>query len=127
MSPSPNNSNLDAAILTGSASSARLHTPFARESGDLAGASPPKFGGKQSREGYKPQAVAHASEESRAFVVPKKSANSVVTPEESVEGRGAANGNSPSETRTGLSAGVCASHEFERVGERAKLFRLPRP
>ena len=116
-SPSPNNSNLDAAILTVSTSSARLHMPYARESGDLAGASPPKFGGKQPREGDEPQVVVHACEESRAFVVPRKPVNSVVTPEESVEGRGAANGNSPSETRTGHSAGLGAPTELARVGE----------
>jgi RNA-directed DNA polymerase len=119
-SSSPNNSSLDAMILPRSTSSASLHKPHARESGDLAGASPPKSDGKQSREGHKPQAVVHACEESRAPVVPEKSANSVVTPEESVEGRGAANGNPPSETCTGHSAGLSALTDLARVGERAR-------
>ena len=77
-------------------------------------------GGRQSREGDEPQAVASACEESRAPIVPKKPVNSEVTPEESVEGRGAANGNSPSETRTGLSAGLSALTNLARVGEKAK-------
>jgi RNA-directed DNA polymerase len=77
-------------------------------------------GGRQSREGDEPQAVAHACEESRAPIVPKKPANSEVTPEESVEGRGAANGNSPSGTRTGHSAGLSALTDLARVGERAR-------
>lgn len=76
--------------------------------------------GKQSREGAKPQAVVHICEESRALVVPEKPANSEVTPEESVEGRGAANGNSPNETRTELSVGKSALTELARVGERAR-------
>lgn len=94
--------------------------PDARESGDLAGSSPPVVGGKQSREGYTPQAVAPAREESRAFVVPQKPANSVVTPEEQAEGRDAANGNPPRETRTGHSDGLSALNKLARVGERAR-------
>jgi hypothetical protein len=111
---------LGLADLSGSSSSARLHMPCARESGDLAGASPPMVGGRQTREGEEPKAGEYACEESRAPIKPEKSANSVVTPEESMEGRGAANGNSPSETRTGLSAGLSAPTHLERVGERAR-------
>lgn len=68
--------------------------PFARESGDLDDASPRVVRGRQSREGDKPQAVMHVAEESRVSIVPKKPANSEVSPGESVEGRDAANGKS---------------------------------
>lgn len=116
----PEGDELGLTDLTRSSSSARPHMPCARESGDLAGASPPMVGGRQTREGEEPKAGEYACEESRASVVPKKPANSVVTPEELVEGRVAANGNSPSETRTGPSAGLSAPTHLERVGERAR-------
>jgi GNAT superfamily N-acetyltransferase len=48
-----------------------------------------------------------------AFVLP-------ILPEELMEGRGAANGNSPSETCTGRSAGLSAPTHLGRVGERAR-------
>jgi RNA-directed DNA polymerase len=111
---------LGLANLSGSSSSARLHMPYARESGDLAGASLPMVGSRQTREGEEPKAGEYACEESRAPIEPEKSANSEVTPEESMEERGAANGNSPSETRTGHSAGLSAHTALERVGERAR-------
>ena len=76
MATCPNNSDLDASLLTGSESSANLHKPGGRESGDLAGASPRKSSGRQSREGDKPRAVIHACEKSRALVVPGKPSNS---------------------------------------------------
>jgi hypothetical protein len=114
---------LGLANLSRSSSSARPHMPYARESGDLAGASLPMVGGRQTREGEEPKAGEYACEESRAPIGPEKPANSVVTPEESMEERGAANGNSPSETRTGLSAGLSAHTALERVGERARLSR----
>jgi RNA-directed DNA polymerase len=77
-------------------------------------------GGRQTREGEEPKAGEYACEESRALIKPEKSANSVVTPEELMEGRGAANGNSPSETCTGRSAGLSAPTHLGRVGERAR-------
>jgi RNA-directed DNA polymerase len=49
-------------------------------------------GGRQTGKGYKPQALEYAGEESDEPIVPKKPANSRVTPEESVEGRGEAKG-----------------------------------
>src|SRR5688500_14409179 len=91
-STQPNNADLAATIPPGSESSASTHMPEARKSGDLASASPPVVGGRQPREGEQPQCVVNAGEESDAPVVPEKPVNSGVTPEESVEGRGAANG-----------------------------------
>jgi len=122
----PKNTDLDSAFPLGSESSARLHMPIARESGDLADASL-RQRGRQQREGTKPKAVVYVCEESRALVVPKKPANLVVTPKELVEERGVANGNSSNETRSGLRAGLSALHEFERVGERTQLFGFSRP
>lgn len=116
----PHNASLDAAVPTGSEISARLHMPYARESGDLAGASPHVVGGRQSREGDEPQAVAHASEESRALVVPEKPANSEVTPEESVEGRGAANGKRAERNTLRAQDRQSVHTHLLRVGERAK-------
>jgi len=116
----PHNASLDAAIATGSETSARLHMPYARESGDLAGASPRVVGGRQSREGDEPQAVARASEESRALVVPEKPANSEVTPEESVEGRGAANGKLAERNTLRAQDRQSVHTHLLRVGERAR-------
>src|SRR5687768_17378003 len=97
--PVPNNANLEPRSTPGSKTSASQHMPSAREPGDLEGASPQMMGGRQTREGDEPQAVEYAFEESDARVVPKKPANSRVTPEESVEGRRTANGKSADETR----------------------------
>jgi hypothetical protein len=66
--------------------------PYAREPGDLADASPQVDADRQSREDDESQAVVNVGEESRAPIVPGKSTNSEVTPEEPMEGRGAANG-----------------------------------
>lgn len=90
----PMDASEDMTIFPGSTSSARIHRPSARESGDLADASSRVVRERQLREGDKPQAVVHVDEESRVFVVPEKPANSEVTPEESVEGRDTANGKS---------------------------------
>src|SRR5206468_11036419 len=78
------------ASLPGSESTARHHTPSARKPGDLDGASLPMVGGRQEREGDKPQSASVAIEESDACMVPEKSANSRVTPEEPAEGKRAA-------------------------------------
>lgn len=116
----PKNSSLDAAVSPGSESSAHSHMPYAREPGDLAGASSRVDADRQLREGDEPQAVVNASEESRAFVVPKKSANSEVTPEESVEGRDAANGKlAKGHTHRAQDRLRVLTH-LQRVGERAK-------
>jgi group II intron reverse transcriptase/maturase len=104
---------------------------FAREPGDLGRSLAAGHGGRKAREGDEPQSAGarrsrapqpHASEESDAFIVPtcKKPANSRVTPEESVEGRGVAKGNSLGETRGGHSATVPRAHVTERIGRRAR-------
>lgn len=71
-----------------------MHRSLAREPGDLGGASPHAGAEGSPREGFIHKPRAHTSEESGAVMVPKKSANSRVTPEESMEGRAAANGKS---------------------------------
>lgn len=76
--------------------------------------------GRQSREGDKPQVVASACEESRALIVPKKPANSVVTPKESVEERGAANGKLAERNAHRAQDRISALTDLSRVGERAR-------
>jgi group II intron reverse transcriptase/maturase len=66
--------------------------PFAREPGDLEGASSAVVSDRQTREGDEPQSAEHALKESDSLVVPEKSGNSRVTPEDSMEERSGANG-----------------------------------
>jgi RNA-directed DNA polymerase len=117
----PNNVDLESPIPPGSKSSARLHTTHAREPGDLAGAGRPVVGSRQRREGTC-RNPPHASEESGARVVPtcKKSTNSRVTPEESMEGRRAANGKPASRNALRAQDRAGAPTAVERVGQRAK-------
>ncbi len=61
-----------------------------------------------------------ASEESDALVVPQKSANSRVTPEESMEGSGAANGKLAQRNALRTQGRGGALTHLERVGERAR-------
>lgn len=76
-----------------SKSSARAHTPSAREPGDLERASSSNMeDDRQPREGRSHKPRSTALEESDALVVSKKSTNSRVTPEESMEKRSAAKG-----------------------------------
>ncbi len=120
MSSRPKNSDLVASVPPGSSSSASLHMPDERKSGDLSGASPHMVGGRQCREGDKPQSGAHAREKSDAPVVPKKPSNSVVTPEEGVEERGAAKGKlGERNTRRTQDRKSVLTH-LDRVGERAR-------
>lgn len=116
----PKNTDLDPAFPLGSESSARLHMPVARESGDLAGASPHVVVGRELREGDKPQAVEQACEESRVLVIPKKPANSVVTPKESVEERGTANGKLGERNTLRTQGRASVPTNLERVGELAR-------
>jgi RNA-directed DNA polymerase len=127
MSECPNNSSLDAQVSPGSWSSASQQTSSAQESGELGGASPRVVRGRQAREGYKPQAVGarkapepHAVEQSGAPIVPEKPANLRVTPEESVEGRGAANGKLAQRNAPRIQDRVGALTFLERVGQRAR-------
>lgn len=116
----------DAALLSRSESSARTQMPDAREPGDLGGASPSVVDGRQAREGDEPRAVGAACseaacpEESDEPVVPKKSANSWVTPEESMEERGEANGKLDQRNASRAQDRNDALTYLDRVGQRAK-------
>jgi len=92
----------------------------ARESGELEGASPPMVCGRQSREGDEPYAKTEAFEQSDAPIVSRKSANSVVTPEESMERRSAANGKLAHGNASRVQDREDAPTGVERVGQRAK-------
>jgi group II intron reverse transcriptase/maturase len=94
--------------------------PDARKPGDLEGALTSMVDDGREREGRSHHPRQHAFEESDALVVPKKSANSWVTPEESMEERSAANGN-PSQRNTprAQDRNDVLTH-LARVGERAK-------
>jgi len=100
--------------------SARSHTLHARKPGDLGGASLQPLGSTQPRKGNSRNARSQASEESDAFVVAEKSANSRVTPEESMERRGAANREIRERKRTPDSAPDPCADTISRIGERAK-------
>jgi RNA-directed DNA polymerase len=83
-------------------------------------------GGRQAREGDEPQAAEtqvskpQAFEESDAFVVPEKPANSRVTPEEKVEEREAAKGKLAQRDAFRTQSREDALTHLERVGERAR-------
>lgn len=80
-----------ASVRPGSKNSARSQTLTAREPGELGGAS---LSDRHPREGPIRTPRSRASEMSDPSIVPKKPANSRVTPEESVEGRDGAKGKS---------------------------------
>jgi len=107
-----------------SKSSARMHTPTAREPGDLGRASPSDVvGGRQPRKGNCRNPRTKASEESDAVVVPEKSSNAQVTLAETMEERAAAKGMLADETRTGRRAGDCAPTNISWLGQRAQSTR----
>jgi RNA-directed DNA polymerase len=118
----PINVDLEPPIPPGSKSSARLHMTHAREPGDLEGACASVVDGRYGREGTcrNPQ---QSFEESDARNVPtcKKSTNSWVTPEESVEGRRAANGKLAPRNALRAQDREGALTGLERVGQRAKI------
>lgn len=120
MSWRPNNSDLVAAVPAGSESSASVHMPEERKSGDLTGASPHMVSGRQCRQGEEPQSDAQAREKSDAPIVPEKRSNSEVTPEEMVEGRGAAEGKLGERNTLRAQDRQGVLTYLERVGERAK-------
>lgn len=127
MSERPKNSSLDAQVSPGSWSSASQHMSSAQESGELGGASLPMVCGRPAREGDKPQAVGarkapqpHAAEQSGAPIVPGKPVNSWVTPEESVEGRRAADGKPAQRNAPRMQGREGALTALERVGQRAR-------
>ena len=112
------------AFLSGSESTAHAHRSSARKPGDLDGAWLATEASEERGEGpesHNPEK--YADEESDEPVVPEKSPNSRVTPEEAMEGRGEAEGKPADgntlreQTREGVLTIV------ERVGERAKQKR----
>jgi group II intron reverse transcriptase/maturase len=74
---------------------------------------------EQGREGASHNPGQYAFEESDALVVPQKSPNSRVTPEETMEGRGAANGKLAQRNAFRAQDRQDAPTPLERVGERA--------
>ena len=112
--------DLDPPFPPGSKTSARSHTPRAREPGDLGGASPRVVSGRQPREGQEPHSVVQHSEESDAGMVPEKLAKTWVTPVESMEGRAAAKGKSASRNALRAQDRQGALTHLERIGQRAK-------
>ena len=97
-----------------------LRKPPAREPGDLDVASPPMVGGRQLREGDKPQAAGQTVEESDEGMVPRKPAKTRVTPVESVEGRPEAEGKSAARDALPTQDGEGALTFLQRIGQRAK-------
>jgi len=124
----PNKVDLGRPLSPGSKSSARSYLSHAREPGDLEGAGTSMVDGRHGREGRSrnPQ---QSFEGSDARVVPtcKKSANTRVTPAESMEGRRAANGTSASRNAPRAQDRQGAPTALERIGQRAKqtLLRWP--
>ena len=117
----PNNVGLEPQLPPGSKSSARSHRSRAREPGDLEGAGTSMVDGRHRREG-KSRNPQQTFEESDARTVPtcKKSANSRVTPEESMEGKRAANGKLAPRNAPRAQDRQGALTVLERVGQRAK-------
>ena len=103
----------------GSKSTARSHTSVAREPGDLEGALASMVDEGQERESRSQKPCQHAFEESDASVIPEKSPNSRVTPEEAMEGRDAANGKLEQRNAFRSQARLDALTHLARVGERA--------
>lgn len=103
-----------------SKNSARSHTFSAREPGDLGRASPQDMvSGRQLREGSSRTPEWKAAEKSDALIVPEKSAKTRVTPVESMEGRGAAEGKLASGNALRTQGRADASTALERVGQKA--------
>lgn len=116
-----NKVDLESLLPPESKSSASPYTSHAREPGDLGGAGRSRAIRRHGREGgcRTPQ---QSFEESDARVVPtcKKSANTRVTPVESMEGRRAANGKSAPRNALRTQGRGGALTDLERVGQRAK-------
>jgi group II intron reverse transcriptase/maturase len=74
----------------------------------------------QGQEGDSHNLLHHAFEESDALVVPEKSSNSRVTPEETMEGRSAANGNARQRNTDRTQDRAAVLTHLSRVGERAR-------
>jgi RNA-directed DNA polymerase len=91
----------------------------AREPGDLEGALASMVDAGQGREGNSRNPGQHAFEGSDTLVVPQKSLNSRVTPEEGMEGRGVANGKLGQRNASRTQDRQDALTHLARVGERA--------
>lgn len=104
----------------GSWSSASQQQLSAREPGDLEDASPPMVGGRQGREGDEPQDEPACFEKSDKPMVPEKSTNSRVTPEESMEERGEADGKFARGNADGTLRPNTRAYITERIGTRAR-------
>lgn len=118
----PNNVDLESLLPPGSKSLARPHMSHAREPGDLEGVGEPIAERRHRRKGdcRNPQ---QSFEESDARTVPtcKKSTNSRVTPEESMEGKRAANGKLAPRNALRAQDREGAPTAMVRVGQQAKL------
>lgn len=107
-----------------SKSSARTHTPTAREPGDLGGASPSVMAdGRQAREGGSRTPRPQAFEESDEVVVPMKPPNAQVTLAEAVEGRTEAERKLAPRNASRTQGRTDAATSLERVGQRATTNR----
>jgi RNA-directed DNA polymerase len=92
----------------------------AREPGDLGTALTSMVDEGHEREGRSHTPRHYVREESDTLVVPEKSSNSRVTPEETMEGRSAANGNSGQRNTFRAQDREDVLTHLVRVGERAK-------
>jgi len=105
----------------GSESLARPQLPHAREPGDLGGSSPRVVDAEGSRaKATSRNAKADASEESDTPMVPKKSGNSRVTPEDSMEGRRVADGKDVRGDAGRTQRREPCVHVTERIGRKAR-------
>jgi RNA-directed DNA polymerase len=108
------------ATLPESKSSARSHMSSAREPGDLDGAWQVMVTTGHPRKGFGRTPGQRAGEESDAFVVPKKSAKTWVTPVESMEERGAAKEKLASGNARRMQGRGSAPTEARRAGSKGK-------
>src|SRR5579859_5765173 len=92
----------------------------AREPGDLGTALTSMVDEGREREGEDRNPRQYVAEESDALVVPEKSSNSRATPEETMEERSAANGNSSQRNTFRAQDRQDVLTHLARVGERAK-------
>jgi RNA-directed DNA polymerase len=100
-----------------------MHKPHAREPGELEGASSRLLGDTQLREGASHKPQSQAFEKSDALIVAKKSGNSRVTPEDSMERRGRGRRENALVKRTPDTEPDTCAHVSERIGQRAKATR----
>lgn len=108
----------------------RAQKSLHRKLGDLAVASPPVVGGRQSRESDKRHAVTASCEKSDEAVVPEKSAKMRVTPFESMEERAEAKGSSAARNARSTQSELRAPTQTQRIRQgatRTPVLRSMRP